>query len=451
MKILVLNGSPKGENSITLQTVRYLEKLHPEQEFRVLNVGSKIKALEKDMTSALEELRQAELLLFSYPVYTFLAPSQLHRFIELLKEAGVELTGKFATQLTTSKHFYDITAHEYIRENCFDLGLKFIPGLSADMDDLTHKKGQKEATAWFEHLLWCVENNLYDSIPAKAEAFAPVSVTPAENGAGKQGDIVIVADLQQGDAALAAMIDRFRAVCPKQTRVVNIREFPFRGGCISCFHCAPKGECIYQDGFADFLRNEIQKAQAIVLAFTVSDHSMGARFKMYDDREFCNGHRTVTMGMPFGYLVNGAYSREKNLQTVLEARAQVGGNFLAGVATNEFDPDNEIDAMAKQLCYAVDTGYCPPSDFYGVGGMKIFRDLIWLMQGMMRADHRFYKAHKQYDFPQKQWPTMLAMYLVGGMIANPKLQKKLGSKMSEGMLMPYKKVLDAVDRENDTK
>ena len=26
MHILVLNGSPKGENSITLQTIRYLQK-----------------------------------------------------------------------------------------------------------------------------------------------------------------------------------------------------------------------------------------------------------------------------------------------------------------------------------------------------------------------------------------------------------------------------------------
>lgn len=29
MKILVINGSPKGHNSITLQTVLYLEMLHP--------------------------------------------------------------------------------------------------------------------------------------------------------------------------------------------------------------------------------------------------------------------------------------------------------------------------------------------------------------------------------------------------------------------------------------
>ena len=37
---------------------------------------------------------------------------------------------------------------------------------------------------------------------------------------------------------------------------------------------------------------------------------------------------------------------------------------------------------------------------------------------------------------------MLAMYAVGAMLGNPKLKKKMGSKMNEGMLMPYKKILD---------
>ena len=74
--------------------------------------------------------------------------------------------------------------------------------------------------------------------------------------------------------------------------------------------------------------------------------------------------------------------------------------------------------------------------------MKVFRDLIWLMQGMMKADHKFYKAHGQYDFPQKQWPKMLAMYGVGMLLSNKKLKSKMGSAMTDGMLMPYKKVLE---------
>ena len=443
MNILVLNGSPKGKYSITLQTVLYLQILHPKHQFEVLNVGQTIKSLEKDFSKAIAAVEEADLLLFSYPVYTFIAPSQLHRFIELLKEANLDLSEKFATQITTSKHFYDITAHRYIQDNCQDLGMKYIRGLSADMDDLLCEKGQKEAKDFFRYVLWCVKNDHYEPLPAPMgpPVHAPVTI-PRVKPMEKKGDVVIVTDCAEDDTQLAAMIARFRARFPRNTRIVNLREYPFRGGCLGCFNCAVSGKCIYTDGFDEYLRSTIQSAQSIVYAFTIKDHSMGALFKMYDDRQFCNGHRTVTIGMPMGYLISGDYSKEFNLQTIVEGRAQVGGNFLAGVATDEYDTDRQIDRMAAQLIYALNHKHTQPQNFYGVGGMKVFRDLIWLMQGMMKADHKFYKSHGQYDFPQKQWPTMLKMYLVGALLANPKLKNKMGNAMNDGMLMPYRKVLD---------
>ena len=151
------------------------------------------------------------------------------------------------------------------------------------------------------------------------------------------------------------------------------------------------------------------------------------------------------MGKPVGYLVSGPLDREENLRTLIEARAQVGGNPLAGIATDQRDPDREIGVLAKRLSYALSTDFRQPADFYGVGGMKIFRDLIWQMQGLMREDHRFYKAHGFYDFPQKHRGKMAAMYLVGGMMKNKKLSRGLGGKMTEGMLMPYKKVLEKAE------
>ena len=442
MHILVLNGSPKGPNSITLQTVNYLQARYPAHTFEVLHVGQRIAALERDFAPVLAAIARADLLLFSYPVYTFIAPCQLHRFIELLKAANVDLTGKYAAQLTTSKHFYDITAHRYIQDNCQDMGLRYIGGLSADMDDLLTEKGQKEAYDFMEYLAFCVQKDHYLPFPAPLPEPAHRPVEVPTHAAATDGDVVIVTDCRPEDVQLQAMIDRFRAVLPLRTRVVNIREYPFRGGCLGCFNCAVSGKCIYTDGFDTFLREEIQATQAIIYAFTISDHSMGARFKMYDDRQFCNGHRTVTMGMPMGYLISGDYSREFNLQMIIEGRAQVGGNFLAGVATDEQDPNGAIDRLADTLIYALDHQYVPPQNFYGIGGMKIFRDLIWQMQGMMKADHKFYKEHGQYDFPQKKPGRMLAMYAVGALMQSPKLKAKAGSKMTEGMLMPYKKVLD---------
>ncbi len=446
MNILVLNGSPKGKYSVTLQTTRYLEALNPQHTFQVLNVGQTIKSLEKDFSPAREAIEKAEILLFSYPVYTFIAPCQLHRFVELLKQEKIELSGKYASQITTSKHFYDVTAHRYIQDNCQDLGLKYIRGLSADMDDLLTEKGQKEARDFLEYLLWSVENDRYEPFPEALPAFTPVPVTVPESSGEKTGDVVIVTDCQEENTQLANMIARFRAVLPRKTRIVNIREYPLKGGCLGCFNCAVSGKCVYKDGFDDYLRNEIQTAQSIVYAFTVTDHSMGARFKMYDDRQFCNGHRTVTIGMPVGYLVSGPYSREFNLQMIVEGRAQVGTNFLAGVATDEVDPDSAINQLAQTLTYALDKQYVPPQNFYGIGGMKIFRDLIWLMQGMMKADHKFYKAHGQYDFPQKKRGTMLKMYLVGALLSNEKLKSKMGNAMNEGMLMPYNKLLESLKK-----
>ena len=64
---------------------------------------------------------------------------------------------------------------------------------------------------------------------------------------------------------------------------------------------------------------------------------------------------------------------------------------------------------------------------------------------MMRADHKFYKSHGQYDFPQKKRGRMMAMYLVGAMLANPKIKSKMGNKMNEGMLMPYKKAMEIAE------
>ena len=447
MKFLVLNGSPKGKYSITLQHTRYLEKCYPQHSFEVLNAGQKIKSLEKDFSPARTAIEQADVLLFSYPVYTFIAPCQLHKFIELLKGESMDFSGKYATQITTSKHFYDVTAHRYVQDNCADLGLQYIKGLSADMDDLLTEKGQKEVKDFFAYLCWSVANGYCETPSATASTFAKQPVTVPVCEGEKQGDVVILTDCEEDNTQLSDMIARFRAKLPRKTRIINIREYPFNGGCLGCFGCAITGKCVHKDGFDEYLRKEIQTAQSIVYAFTVKDHSMGPRFKMYDDRNFCNGHRTVTIGMPVGYLVSGDLSKEENLRTIMEARAQVGSNFLAGIATDEVNPDAEIDKLAEVLTYALEHAYVPPQNFYGIGGMKIFRDLIWLMQGMMRADHKFYKAHGQYDFPQKKFGMMLKMYLVGGLLANEKLKSKMGNMMNDGMLMPYNKLFEKMDKQ----
>ena len=433
MKVLVVNGSPKGKNSITFQTVRFLQKKFSKDEFEVIHVGAQIGMFSKDMSEVCEAAERADMILFAYPVYTFIAPSQLHKFITLLKEQKIDLSGKYCTQITTSKHFYDVTAHRYIEDNCKDMGMRILRGFSADMNDLLSKKGQLQIITYWNYVKHIImqENSPHveelDSIPLSEK--------------NRKYKIVIVTDCAKENVRLRRMIIDFRKSLPFESHVVNLQNFDFRGGCLGCFHCAADGSCVYNDGFDDFLRKKIQRADSIVYAFSIKDHSMGALFKTYDDRQFCNGHRTVTMGKPTAYLIDGEFSSEHNLQLILEGRSQVGGNFLAGIATNEGIESDSIASCADKLAYALEHRVMVNENFYGVGGKKIFRGLVFEMQGMMQADHKFYKEKKLYDFPQKNISTILFMKLVGLLLRMPASRAKVQPKMTEGMLMPYERVI----------
>ncbi|MCF0230276.1 MAG: NAD(P)H-dependent oxidoreductase [Parasporobacterium sp.] len=450
MKITIINGSPKGNNSVTLHTALYIQKKFPEHEFTLVNAAAKIRQYEKEFSEAADKLKEADIIIFIYPVYTFLVPSQLHRFVELMKESGIDFSGKTASQITTSKHFYDVTAHGFINDNCTDMGMNIVGGLSADMEDLLKPEGRKQAEDFMKFLVWSVENGIFEDAAGRKINECPKGGNEAsqETAAGipvadftdesKPGNVVIVADLKESDHKLRKMIKDFTDRFPRKCRVINIREFDFKGGCLGCMSCVGSGKCIYNDGFEDLLRNEIQKSESIIYAFTIRDHSMGSRFKMYDDRQFCNGHRTVIMGMPVGYIINGNLDCEPNLRLTLKSRGEVGGNFVAGFGTDE----KKLDELSKKLVFALDNKYAPPSNFYGVGGSKIFRDLIYQMRGLLRADHKFFKSHGQYDFPHKNKGKTAAMYLVGILFNNEKLKKKMGSRLDDGMTAPYKKVVD---------
>ena len=120
MKITVLSGSPKGEISVTLQYAKYIQKKHPGCEFEVFHIGHEIKSIERKpelFARIVEEVADSDGVMWCTPVYLLLVPSQLKRFIELISERGAEdaFKGKYGTTLTTSAHFYDHTAHNYLQ------------------------------------------------------------------------------------------------------------------------------------------------------------------------------------------------------------------------------------------------------------------------------------------------------------------------------------------------
>lgn len=444
MKVLVINGSPKGKYSVTLQYMLYLEKCFSKDEFSYLHIGRTINTYEKEdkILEFKEELKKADIVIFAYPIYTFLATAQLHRFIEILNENNISLEDKYVTQFTTSKHFYDVTAHKTVKACLLSLGGKYVDGLSSDMEDLTSNKGDSDLVPWFKYVKWQVENGVFES-----DKFVPISVPKYEKkileDTKKSEDkkVLIVTDSKQNDS-LSNMIDDFKSLMQFKVDVLNLNDISLKSGCLGCLKCTQTGSCAIKDGFEDLLNNTINKYDACVMAFTVTNHAMSSLFKMYYDRQFVNGHRTMTAGKPTAYIVSGSISNEPTLQEYMDAKASVGGNLNCGVFSDELSTQEDLKNIVNKLCYVLKNGIEAPKDFYEVGGMKIFRDMIYVMRGLMSEDYKFYKKNGMLDFPQKRKGTMVAMKFVGKLVNNKAVLKKMPNVLSDGMLMMYKKKID---------
>ncbi len=417
MNITVLNGSPKGKNSITLQTVHYLEKHFPEHQFHIYPVSSRIKTLEKDMSRILDAMEEADLLLFSYPVYMSMPPSQLQHFMELVKSSRRrDFRGIYVTQITTSRHDGDGTAHGYMEENFHDLGMKVLKGLSADRGDLLTGKGREEAVQFLKFVNWQISRDYYEPVPDHRykgiRVPATLSATHEEMQVKSTNyTAVIVTDYEQEDRHLIDMIVRFRRVFPFRTKVVNIRSFAFKSGCTGCLGCIRDGICVLDDGFQDFLRNEVFTGSAVVYACRLQSHSLGWFMKQFEDRQFCNRkrNRNKADGYPVGYLISGDFRYEVNLRTALEERAAEAGSCLCGIATDEQDTDQSIDKLASVLAYVLEEG-CSVNSGSG--------------------EHS--KKHPKESLREK-------MYL--SLAGNKTISKRFRKQIDEGMTMAYKKAI----------
>ena len=147
MRIVVINGSPRGADSGTLQAVEYLRLKNPRVEFSPFHVAAQIDALtgDPDALAALgARVAACDGVLWVFPLYHCLVPAQLKRFIELAAEKGAarSFSGKYAAALTTSIHIMDHTAHNYIRGISEDWGLRFVDSFSGS-DELLSEPGRR--------------------------------------------------------------------------------------------------------------------------------------------------------------------------------------------------------------------------------------------------------------------------------------------------------------------
>ncbi|MCX6006482.1 MAG: NAD(P)H-dependent oxidoreductase, partial [Chloroflexi bacterium] len=391
-------------------------------------------------------------VIWAFPLYVFLVASQYKRFIELIWENGVEgaFKDKYTCVLSTSIHFFDNTAHNYMHGICDDLGMKYTEFFSADMDDIFLDDRRRILLKWVGDFLAAIENKL----PA-ARAFAPLThakfVYKPGKGNGKVDNsgvkVSVLADIEDEKSNIAGMVKRFSAAFQGKVEVTNIRDVDIKGGCLGCMQCAFDNICVYKDGFVDFVNSSMRDQDVTVFAGTVKDRFLSSRLKMFWDRCFFNGHVPLQVEKQIGFLVSGPLSQIANLQEIMQAMAEMGESNLAGVVTDESGDSKQVDALIDDLAgKCVDYSrqkYLRPKTFLGVGGHKIFRDAIWSrMRFPFDADYRYYESHGFFDFPQQDKRYLEFSDQMIKMIQDPKMKEMVRKMMKTEMLKGYQKIVE---------
>ena len=460
MKILVLNGSPKGMNSVTMQYVLFLQKKFPEHEFTIESVCQDIAKLEEDegaFQKIIDTVRAVDAVLWAFPLYYLLVHAHYKRFIELLFERQVEQTfeGKYAAILTTSIHFFDHTAHEYVHGICDDLGMKFCGVYSAEMYDLRKEKERDRLLLFTKAFFETVEDKGTTGkkyLPAVHEDFAyQPSDQPRKIGTNGK-TVVIVADPESPEDNLARMVERLQRSFQCEASVINLHEIRIRGGCMGCIQCGLDNRCVYQE--ADDIHEvygKLMAADILVMAGSIKDRYLSSRWKLFFDRGFFNGHVPIFTGKQMGYLVSGPLMQLANLRQILEAYALCEQTNLVGIVTDECgnsdELDCQIDDFAGRLAGCAKTGYIQPPNFLAIGGQKLFRDAIWAtMRLVFRADHRYYKTHGIYDFPTRSVRTRVREGFLSLLLKIPSFRKEFRKRIKDEMVKPLAKVVEECEK-----
>ena len=461
MKIAVLSGSPKGELSVTLQYVNFIQKKFPQHEFNIFHIAQKIKKIEKEekvFQEVVDDIKVSDAVLWAFPLYYLLVPSQYKRFIELIWEKGAAgfFKNKYTAVLSTSVHFFDHTAHNYMNAICDDLDMKYLGSFSPAMYDLLSRKGRERWTLFASEFFESIQNHVptskkYSPVLYRAFDYVPGSVGQKISTQGKK--VLILTDLKDPQTNLGKMIERFKNSFVDEGKVTNLHHIDIKGGCLGCIQCGYDYECSYggQDEYVQFYKDQVKTADILIFAGTIQDRYLSSRWKMFFDRSFFHTHTPSLTGKQVGIILSGPLRQIPNLRQILEAYTEWQQAHLVDIVTDEEEESNLLDArlqhLAERVIHLAEKHYSKPNTFLGVGGMKILRDDVWgKLRFPFQADHQFYKKHHLYDFPQRDYKARMTNSLLMLLTKIPSMRKEIYRKrMKEEMVKPFQKVVQRVE------
>ncbi len=449
MKVLVYNGSPKGSLSTTIQSINYLQQRNPEVNIEIINLMAVMHGDDNAIKKAINSAKDADAIIWAFPLYHLLVASHVKKFIEKISEFNLETVyeNKYATALTTSIHYYDNIAHDYIGGISCDFKMHYVDGLSHHMEDFKSEAKREELQFFFNQFLKSATNkeNICNRFRDIQKHNFNYQMSPSKDITTTNKRTVIVTDAKK-NTNIHEMVNKYVSSVKGNVEVINLNDVNLKHVCVGCCNCAAENICRFdeKDDYRKTIDKIIQDFDIIIYASEIKDRYFSSKMKQYFDRSFCYTHAPVFEGKQIGYLVSGPISQLAHMHDVMYAYASGKMNsigFVSDEALSSNTIDVQIESLAKRACTYAEANYIRTSHFSSVAGQKIFTDAVRDDIPVFLVDYKYYKDNGYYkNISIKKRMSNMAMRT---MLKLKPFKKNVNDNMQKYMVEGHKKILQA--------
>lgn len=418
MKITVFNSSPKGNTSITLQVIKYLEKVYKQDNFQIYNVGNGI------VTEELEKaIQDCDLIIEASSIFHFSVHAQMMGFFEQLKNKGL-LQNKKVTYILTSMKLGDEIAIGYVEQVVKSSGGSMLLPISLLDEDILNTVGQATVCHWYNYIRDCVENSII-------KITSDVTVSIVDVG---EYDTSIVRIIQQ--------LEKQYTHYGVKVKKIDLRDYVIKP-CTACYFCYSGRNCCIQDAHKTSCEDIYTNSNLILFVGKIKYGMYSQIYKTWLDRHVQWGRTPLDAGYFVGNIVETsnivdyndiAYFKEHSkMYTQFSGDCELGVLELNVKETDESIVNKEVGKYVENSLRMFINDMYPLKTGIGTRVYKSFNDLVYYLQKLAPYDYEYFKAHGGYA------PLKVNIHL--SEIENVEQAKTT----KENRLIPYNMMLESVN------
>jgi len=421
-KIIFLYGSPRRKKSASLYTARYLAQFL-DNDFEFVDVvGAKLSTdsteAEPTFLKIVEKMQAADAVIWTFGAWCLFMPVQMQYLLDKLFTQGYEFKGKISAAVMTSRHIYDDFILNRVQFVSEQLGFGYVGDVSAIGNPLFGYVDEEEMTECSCRVLAGQLNRALKSGYVPARRYIPVEhkyLSPTYRGQGfpvdgssapKTGNktiLVITGNRLAEDPANASVAESIHRYSKNSVEILELQDRNV-GPCIGCYLCdfRVEGLCVIKDEY-EAIKQRLHQVDGIIYIGTCASGMVDPHLKAFLERCWGIYHRPSLKGK-YGFVVaTGGGPLEADTSLRLQIVMNWTGTRCIAALTQSAADDQSFAATLgrtiEDLDLALEEKWKIADRFGSRGSTWALRDLAATDGMMLRADYKFHKKHKRFDYP----------------------------------------------------